>query len=349
MSNRALLDAYNSLHQATHPKPTHHSSRNRDVLARVLSRPPARPPPPQARPQDTVSRPARSRCSAAGPTGESGPRARASRRQHPGKRRRRRLLGPRHLGPRPGPAGSRLSGRAGPPPTDRPPDGQEGRQEEPANRHPPASAAPGYRQEPGLRHPPLARPPSSSSLEATLPNRRPPPAPPPLAPPRPARASTHSRSYRPAPPLECRPVNRRGRETGGARAANAAQSDRRTVASDATQSDFPFAQTHSCPGQQLSRQGREASLRGEKRNQENFQDETVSNTSDMAETKSMFREVLPKQGQLYVEDITTMVLCKPKLLPLKSLTLEKLEKMQQAAQDTIRQQEMTEKEQKITH
>lgn len=86
-----------------------------------------------------------------------------------------------------------------------------------------------------------------------------------------------------------------------------------------------------------------------KKNQENFQDETVSNISDMAETKSMFREVLPKQGQLYVEDITTMVLCKPKLLPLKSLTLEKLEKMQQAAQDTIRQQEMTEKEQKITH
>uniref|UniRef100_H0XMN1 BBSome interacting protein 1 n=1 Tax=Otolemur garnettii TaxID=30611 RepID=H0XMN1_OTOGA len=67
----------------------------------------------------------------------------------------------------------------------------------------------------------------------------------------------------------------------------------------------------------------------------------------MAEMKSMFREVLPKQdiGQLSVEDVTTMVLCKPKLLPLKSLTLEKLEKMQQAAQDTIRQQEMAEKEQ----
>lgn len=64
----------------------------------------------------------------------------------------------------------------------------------------------------------------------------------------------------------------------------------------------------------------------------------------MAEVKSMFREVLPKQGQLSVEDVTTMVLCKPKLLPLKSLTLEKLEKMQQAAQDTIRQQEVAEKE-----
>lgn len=55
-------------------------------------------------------------------------------------------------------------------------------------------------------------------------------------------------------------------------------------------------------------------------------------------------------GQLSVEDVTTMVLCKPKLLPLKSLTLEKLEKMQQAAQDTIRQQEMAEKEdQQIAH
>ncbi|KAL6033394.1 hypothetical protein STEG23_015741 [Scotinomys teguina] len=53
-------------------------------------------------------------------------------------------------------------------------------------------------------------------------------------------------------------------------------------------------------------------------------------------------------GQLSVEDVTTMVLCKPKLLPLKSLTLEKLEKMQQAAQDTIRQQEMAEKEEQQT-
>ncbi|XP_011898278.1 PREDICTED: BBSome-interacting protein 1 isoform X2 [Cercocebus atys] len=77
---------------------------------------------------------------------------------------------------------------------------------------------------------------------------------------------------------------------------------------------------------------------------------TVSNNSDMAELKSMFREVLPKQGPLFVEDITTMVLCKPKLLPLKSLTLEKLEKMHQAAQNTIRQQEMAEKDQQqITH
>lgn len=71
---------------------------------------------------------------------------------------------------------------------------------------------------------------------------------------------------------------------------------------------------------------------------------TESGSLQMAEVKSMFREVLPKQGQLSVEDVTTMVLCKPKLLPLKSLTLEKLEKMQQAAQDTVRQQETAEKD-----
>ncbi|KAG7492599.1 hypothetical protein MATL_G00016560 [Megalops atlanticus] len=64
----------------------------------------------------------------------------------------------------------------------------------------------------------------------------------------------------------------------------------------------------------------------------------------MPEVKSMFREVLPKQGQLSMEDVPTMVLCKPKLLPLKSVTLEKLEKMQQEAQEAIRQQELAQKE-----
>ncbi|KAK2819555.1 hypothetical protein Q7C36_021201 [Tachysurus vachellii] len=59
----------------------------------------------------------------------------------------------------------------------------------------------------------------------------------------------------------------------------------------------------------------------------------------MPEVKSVFREVLPKQGQLAVEDVPVLVLCKPKLLPLKSVTLEKLEKMQQEAQELIRRQD----------
>ncbi|KPP71039.1 BBSome-interacting protein 1-like, partial [Scleropages formosus] len=49
--------------------------------------------------------------------------------------------------------------------------------------------------------------------------------------------------------------------------------------------------------------------------------------------------------QLSVEDIPTLVLCKPKLLPLKSVTLEKLEKMQREAQEAIRQQEAMQREQ----
>lgn len=55
-----------------------------------------------------------------------------------------------------------------------------------------------------------------------------------------------------------------------------------------------------------------------------------------------------RAGQLSMEDVPTMVLCKPKLLPLKSVTLEKLEKMQQEAQIIIKQQELTLKEQQQT-
>ena len=43
------------------------------------------------------------------------------------------------------------------------------------------------------------------------------------------------------------------------------------------------------------------------------------------------KEVLPKRGLVYQESNPQLVLCKPKLLPLKSVTLEKLEKMQNDA------------------
>ncbi|TKS68965.1 BBSome-interacting protein 1 [Collichthys lucidus] len=49
--------------------------------------------------------------------------------------------------------------------------------------------------------------------------------------------------------------------------------------------------------------------------------------------------------QLSMEDVPTMILCKPKLLPLKSVTLEKLEKMQMEAQEAVKQQELALKEQ----
>ncbi|XP_066275918.1 BBSome-interacting protein 1-like [Branchiostoma lanceolatum] len=52
-----------------------------------------------------------------------------------------------------------------------------------------------------------------------------------------------------------------------------------------------------------------------------------------------YKEVLPKQGQLHTEDNPTMVLCKPKILPMKSVTLEKLDKMQREAQEKLKAQE----------
>ncbi|NWY01268.1 BBIP1 protein, partial [Nothoprocta ornata] len=82
----------------------------------------------------------------------------------------------------------------------------------------------------------------------------------------------------------------------------------------------------------------------------------------MPEGKAAFREVLPKQGrgggrgagpgrarrsraalvsaagQLSAEDVPAMVLCKPKLLPLKSVSLEKLEQLQRAALEAARRE-----------
>ena len=59
----------------------------------------------------------------------------------------------------------------------------------------------------------------------------------------------------------------------------------------------------------------------------------------MPQPGGTFAAVLPKQGQLFQEDAPALVLCKPKLMPLKSVTLEKLEKMQKDAQETVKQQE----------
>ncbi|KAJ8026365.1 BBSome-interacting protein 1 [Holothuria leucospilota] len=60
----------------------------------------------------------------------------------------------------------------------------------------------------------------------------------------------------------------------------------------------------------------------------------------MQSDKTLFKEVLPKEGLLYEEDQLSVILCKPKILPLKSVTLEKLEKMQKDAQNKVKEQEM---------
>lgn len=71
----------------------------------------------------------------------------------------------------------------------------------------------------------------------------------------------------------------------------------------------------------------------------------MANTS----SENLVHEVLPKYGLLYTEQSPMPVLCKPKVMPLKSVTLEKLEKMQKDAQETIKQQEEQENLEKAAH
>ncbi|XP_076801408.1 BBSome-interacting protein 1-like [Clavelina lepadiformis] len=60
----------------------------------------------------------------------------------------------------------------------------------------------------------------------------------------------------------------------------------------------------------------------------------------MSSSKShVFKEVIPKAGQLYQEDHPSIVLCKPKIMPLKSITLEKMEKMQADSQEAMKKHE----------
>ncbi|XP_012265585.1 BBSome-interacting protein 1 [Athalia rosae] len=57
--------------------------------------------------------------------------------------------------------------------------------------------------------------------------------------------------------------------------------------------------------------------------------EPVQSTSDQ------INAVIPQQGLLYDQEIPDYILCKPKLMPLKSITLEKLENMQKDAEQKI--------------
>ena len=69
----------------------------------------------------------------------------------------------------------------------------------------------------------------------------------------------------------------------------------------------------------------------------------MSNTTTNMAANEFINEVLPKQGRLYSEQTPMPVICKPKILPLKSVTLEKLEQMQKEAQEIVKRQEQEEK------
>lgn len=56
---------------------------------------------------------------------------------------------------------------------------------------------------------------------------------------------------------------------------------------------------------------------------------------------SNVREYIPNRGLLHNEEQSNLILCKPKLMPLKSVTLEKLEKMQHDAEKKLRELQET--------
>jgi BBSome-interacting protein 1 len=54
------------------------------------------------------------------------------------------------------------------------------------------------------------------------------------------------------------------------------------------------------------------------------------------ENMPSLKEYIPNRGPLHYEDMPEYILCKPKLMPLKSVTLEKLENMQKEAEEKLK-------------
>lgn len=60
--------------------------------------------------------------------------------------------------------------------------------------------------------------------------------------------------------------------------------------------------------------------------------------TDQQAQPTMIREVLPKTGLVYSEKTTlTELLCKPKIMPIKSMALERLEQLESEAKKVLSQ------------
>lgn len=63
----------------------------------------------------------------------------------------------------------------------------------------------------------------------------------------------------------------------------------------------------------------------------------MSTLIDDKATGTKIDVILPDFGKLFYEQKGDLVFCKPHLMPLKSVTLEKLEKMQRNAQEQLKE------------
>ncbi|CAF0828319.1 unnamed protein product [Didymodactylos carnosus] len=59
----------------------------------------------------------------------------------------------------------------------------------------------------------------------------------------------------------------------------------------------------------------------------------------MSDIKARIDEYIPTKGLLYFDEELKYVISKPKIMPLKSITLEKLETLQNDAEEKLKQQE----------
>ncbi|MFH4979539.1 hypothetical protein AB6A40_006248 [Gnathostoma spinigerum] len=79
------------------------------------------------------------------------------------------------------------------------------------------------------------------------------------------------------------------------------------------------------------------------RNTSNIRERSYGNTSDrilLLRMANIPKEVLGvENGLVFDEEIFTAVFCKPKLIPLKSITLEKLERMQKESVEKMNEME----------
>lgn len=65
---------------------------------------------------------------------------------------------------------------------------------------------------------------------------------------------------------------------------------------------------------------------------------SINNTNNSSFEKSRNIDlILPASGKLFFEQKDDLKLCKPHLMPLKSVTLEKLEKMQKEAHKQLQE------------
>jgi len=61
----------------------------------------------------------------------------------------------------------------------------------------------------------------------------------------------------------------------------------------------------------------------------------VENNTTVLKNSVSIKHFVPKVGLLHHRESLQLILCKPKLMPLKSMTLEKLQKMQSEAEKKL--------------